>query len=374
MKVQEVYLENKTVRYMLVKDNGFPEITACKYLKYLDKRSLSPNTQKTYCQCLKSFFTYLEEKNLQYFDVSFETLADFVNWLKNPYSTGKVIGIEPMRSKKSAKTINLIITVVTGYYDYLYRSDMLNTNMAEKLMKKVYSGGGKTYKSFLHHVSKGLPSNKNILKAKETKKKLKVLNKEQVEKAYFACNNLRDKFLIRLLFETGLRIGEALSLRIEDFIYDHKKGHKIRLVNRGELPNKAFLKTGEREIFISQELMDMFDEYEYEVLDELDLDNDFVFVKLAGKNKGQPLEYDDVRLFFKRLSKRTNIPIHAHILRHTHATVFYQKTKDIKQVQERLGHSQIQTTMDLYLHPSDEDIRKEWENAKDEFIFKGDKT
>ena len=49
--------------------------------------------------------------------------------------------------------------------------------------------------------------------------------------------------------------------------------------------------------------------------------------------------------------------------------MYYQETKDIKVVQERLGHSQIQTTMNLYLHPSDEDLRKEWEKAQDAFIY-----
>ena len=58
------------------------------------------------------------------------------------------------------------------------------------------------------------------------------------------------------------------------------------------------------------------------------------------------------------------------MLRHTHATIYYQETKDIKQVQERLGHAQIQTTMNLYLHPSDEDIRKDWEKAQ--YAFKID--
>ena len=49
-------------------------------------------------------------------------------------------------------------------------------------------------------------------------------------------------------------------------------------------------------------------------------------------------------------------------------------TKDIKQVQERLGHSQIQTTMNMYLHPSDEDIRANWEIAQPSFkINKGRK-
>ena len=67
-----------------------------------------------------------------------------------------------------------------------------------------------------------------------------------------ATTNIRDTFLIQLLFETGLRIGEVLSLFIEDFIFDHAKGHRIRLVDRGELENGAKLKTGEREIFVSQ--------------------------------------------------------------------------------------------------------------------------
>ena len=41
--------------------------------------------------------------------------------------------------------------------------------------------------------------------------KLKVLSKEEIEIIYNATTNIRDKFLIKLLFETGLRIGEALS-------------------------------------------------------------------------------------------------------------------------------------------------------------------
>ncbi len=178
---------------------------------------------------------------------------------------------------------------------------------------------------------------------------------------------MRDRLLIKLLYETGLRIGEVLSLFIEDFIYDHKNGHRIQLKDRGELSNGAKLKTGERAIHISQELMDVFDDYLYEVIDELEVNTDFVFVKLRGKNLGKPMEYWNVESLFKRLKKKTGINLHPHLFRHTHATIYYQKTKDIKQVQERLGHSQIQTTMNLYLHPSDEEIRENWEKAQTAF-------
>lgn len=47
--------------------------------------------------------------------------------------------------------------------------------------------------------------------------------------------------------------------------------------------------------------------------------------------------------------------------------MYYKQTGDIKQVQERLGHRLIQTTMDLYLHPSSEDIRESWEKVQHAF-------
>ncbi len=367
MKVQEVKLDTYQRRYLLVEDNGLPILPVAKYLKYIDVSGKSFNTQKTYCYSLKLYFEYLKEIDIDYKNVNICILSDFVGWLRNPHQSNKTISIKPTKAKRTEKTVNLTITVVTNFYDYLYRTEEINNDMIDKLMKQVFTGGNTQYKDFLYHVNKDKPTNKNILKIKEPRRKVKVLTKEETQKIYNATTNIRDEFLIKLLFETGLRIGEALSLFIEDIIFDHNKGHRIKLVDRGELPNGASLKTGEREIHISQELIDLFDDYAYDVLDELDIDTNFVFAKLRGKNKGQPLEYQDVSDLFKRLKKKTGIDVHAHLLRHTHATIYYQSTKDIKQVQERLGHSQIQTTMNMYLHPSDADIRENWEIAQPSF-------
>lgn len=115
------------------------------------------------------------------------------------------------------------------------------------------------------------------------------------------------------------------------------------------------LKTGEHGIYVSQALMDLFDDYLYEFLEELDFRSNFVFVILRGENKGKPLTLIAVEALFKRLREKTGIrKLHPHLFRLTHATMYYQETKDIKQVQERLGHSQIQNTMNLYLHLSEE--------------------
>lgn len=373
MKVQEVKLDNNQRRYLLINDNGLPIIPVAKYLKYIDNSEKSFNTQKTYAYSLKLYFEYLKEIDIDYKDVNINILSDFVGWLRNPYENNKVVNLKQIKAKRTEKTVNLTITVVTNFYDYLYRTEEINNDMFDKLMKQIFTGGRRYYKDFLYHVNKDKPSSQNILKIKEPRRKIKVLTKDEIQNVYDATTNIRDAFLIKLLYETGLRIGEALSLFIEDIIFDHNKGHRIKLVNRGELSNGARLKTGEREIHISQELINLFDDYAYEILDELEIDTNFVFVKLKGKNKGQALEYQDVSDLFKRLKKKTGIDVHAHLLRHTHATIYYQTTKDIKQVQERLGHSQIQTTMNMYLHPSDEDIRTSWEIAYPSFkIIKGD--
>jgi integrase len=350
-----------------VDEEGFPVIPVVKYLKYLDTTGKSRNTLKTYCYALKQYFVFLQEKKKDYRKVRLEDLVEFVAWLRNPYESTKVTPLQPAKAKRAEKTINLTITAVTNFYDYLYRNEELQNDMVDKWMKQAFTGGRTRYKDFLYHVNKNKPSNRHILKVKEPRKKLKVLTKEEVQQLIKATANIRDRLLIQLLFETGLRIGEALSLFIEDFIFDHKNGHRIRLVNRGELENGAKLKTGEREIYVSQALMDLLDDYLYEVVDELNLNTNFVFVKLRGKNVGQPMTYSDVEALFKRLRKKTGIHVHPHLLRHTHATMYYKQTKDIKQVQERLGHSQIQTTMNLYLHPSDEEIRENWERAQHAF-------
>lgn len=364
MRVQEVILEDCSKRYMLIDDDAIPILPVLKYIKYLDSTGKSPNTQKTYCYALKQYFTFLKKKNIDYKYIKLEDLVDFVGMLRNPYACIKTTPISETAARKTEGTINLTITVVTNFYNYLYRNEEIDKAIADNIMQEVFNRGHRHYKDFLYHVNRKKSLHKNILKIKRGKRKIKTLTKEEVGELINATNNIRDRLLLQTLFETGLRIGELLSLYLEDFVYDFKNGHKIRLVERGELQNGARLKTGEREIFISQELMDLFDDYLYEIIDEMGYENGFVFIKIRGDNTGKPMDYHDVSALFKRLRKKSNISVHPHLLRHTHATLFYKQTGDIKQVQERLGHRNIQTTIDLYLHPSIEEIQNNWEKAQ----------
>jgi len=366
MKVQEVILDNEKKRYLLLDNSYKPIIPACKYLKYLDNLGRSRNTLKTYAYALKNYFRYLDEKNKNYLEIGIQELAEFVGWLFDYQKIKKVTSINKGEFSRKETTVNLNITVITGLYNYLYRTDA-GSNISENLYSKVY-GTKRKYKDFLYHINKGEPTIKNILKVKEPKKKIKPLTNEEVEKLYNACNNIRDKFLIKLLFQTGIRIGEALSLFIEDFKFDLRNGHKVCLVDRGELINGGKIKGhSARELYISDDLMYVFEDYEYYVLNELNLDSNFVFIKLKGENKGKPMEYQNVNSLFNMLETKTGLNVYPHLLRHTFASLYYQETQDIKSLQEALGHADIQTTINKYVHLFDEFIRNKQQEAQDAF-------
>ena len=370
MKVKKVVFDENKFRYILTEDNGYPILSASKYLKYIDNLGKSVRTQKAYAYGLKSYFEYLYEINIDYKNVNIHILSGFIAWLKNPYRSNKVRTLKNVKSNISNNTINLTITAITNFYEYLYRTEQIENDVVEKLMKKLFiKKSNSRYKDFLHHITQNSEITTNILRQKTTKCKVKTLNSQQVQKIYNAATNTRDKFLIKLLYETGFRIGEALSLNIEDFLFDHEEGHKIQLVDRGNLPNGATLKSGERVIDISQDLMDAYDDYAFEILDELEVDTNFLFVKISGDNKGKPLEYTDVIDIFKRIREKTNIYVYPHMFRHTHATVYYNEVKDAKLVQERLGHLNIQTTIDLYIHKSPKEKRESWKKAEHAFKF-----
>lgn len=369
IRVQEVILDNKQKRYLLINQQGISVKPVQKYLKYLDSIQKSPNTLKTYCYALKHFFAFLSEKDLDYKKVKLEDLIDFISWLRSPYNSTKIAPFQAIPSMRKEKTINLTLSVISNFYDYQYRNGNISNYMTEKMFQERGRNNSSPYKGLLHHVTNRNEESRNILKVKEPKLKIRALNKAEVTKVFNATTNIRDKFLIQLLFETGMRIGEVLSLHIGDISIDHQFSHSIKLVYRGQLENDARLKSGERKILISQELIDLYDDYLYDVIDEIGSKTDHLFIKLSGQNKGKPMEYWNVSSLFKRLQEKTGLHLYPHILRHTHATLFYQRTKDIKQVQDRLGHAQIQTTMDLYLHPTDEEIRKAWLTAQPEFNF-----
>lgn len=352
LKVQRVRLENKSYPLYILLDNEFNVVkNVLKYIKYLDNTGKAPNTIKTYCYHLKLFYEFLDRSKVKLRDINYEQLANFVGWLRKPSDFVNVETIVPKVSEREESTVNSIVNATINYLEFLMRSRGVKELEIFKMSR------GRNFKSFLHHINKGKSYRKNTLRLREKKKINKTLDREEVKELVNASHTYRDKFLILLLYESGMRIGEALSLRIEDIItWDNE----IKIVPRDEVLNESYIKNKkERVVHVTKELMALYTQYlVHEYVDELE--HDYAFINLRGPNMGQPLKYQSVADLVKRLSKRTGIEFTLHSLRHSHATELVNSGWDASYVQKRLGHAHVQTTLQTYVHPTNNIMKKEY--------------
>ncbi|WP_251029092.1 MULTISPECIES: site-specific integrase [unclassified Bacillus (in: firmicutes)] len=100
MRVEEISVNNGKY-YLLLDTYGLPVESVAKYMKYLHNKESSSNTLKTYCTALKFHFTYLKQTGIDYQQVNFENLSNFVAWLRNPYESNKVIPHKTVPAKRS---------------------------------------------------------------------------------------------------------------------------------------------------------------------------------------------------------------------------------------------------------------------------------
>jgi integrase/recombinase XerD len=367
MRVETVITSNNKTRYILLTDDGDPVEPVLQYLKYKDNTGAARNTLRAYCYHLKLFFVFLEQEQMDYRDIGLDEMAAFMCWLQNPYGNRKVSPINPVISSRTARSINIIISAVINFYDYLMRHEDYNLQLSMKLKRQI-PGSHRGFKDFLYHINRNKSYDKKILKLKVPKQRPRTISKEKVSVIMDACCNNRDRFLIQLLWESSMRIGEALALWLEDFEIDARK---IHIRDRGELSNHAEIKTvcSPRSIDISAELMNDYMDYIAEYHTD-DVDTNHVFIKLSGENKYQPMEYPDVVSLFERLKNKAGLDVTPHMLRHTSLTELRKAGWKDEHLMKRAGHAHVQTTMQMYIHPSDEEMREDWEKAENSMKLK----
>ena len=362
MEVVKVKTEDGKERYFVADDGGLPIEPILKFIRFKDNTNFAMNTLRMYCQHLKLYFEYLQQRKLDFQKVTIDDLALFVNWLQNPYKSLKVIPSHQVETARSPRTVNIIVNTVLAFYDYILRHEEYSNNISDRLRKFV-STPSRNFKGFLYGIAyeqKKVTS--SIWKLKVPKSKPKTLSKEEIGTLIRVCNNLRDKFLLTLLYETGMRIGEALSLWIEDFDISDMV---IDLQDRGELENNAEIKTvsSPRRIDISQNLADMFMEYIAEYHTE-EVETNHIFIKLSGSNKYKPMNYTDVDNLFRTLKKVTGIYVTPHMFRHSSLTLLRMAGWQPELLRIRAGHKNIYTTLNTYIHPSDEEITEEFNRTR----------
>lgn len=365
MQVVKVKLEKNKERYYVADDKGKPIEVIFKFIKFKDNTMYARNTLKQYCYHLKLYFEYLEQRKLEFQNVTIDELAHFVNWLQNPYQNTKIIPLQDNNKARCETTINTIVNTILTFYNYVLRHEEYSNNISERLKKIVMIPNNKI-KGFLHGIAyQNNTVVSNVLKLKVAQQRPKTLKKEEIQITLNSCRNLRDRFLICLLYESGMRIGEILSLWLEDIDINDMT---IDIKDRGNLENNAEIKTvsSPRKIDISQNIVDMFMEY-VNVYHTNEVTTNHLFIKISGKNKNKAMDYIDVNNIFRNIQKKTGIYVTPHMYRHTSITTLRLSGWKPEFLRVRAGHKNIYTTMNTYIHPSEEEISKEFNKTKEIF-------
>lgn len=187
---------------------------------------------------------------------------------------------------------------------------------------------------------------------------IEIMNRtEQARLIQFLCSDMDiSKAGIYLCLFTGLRLGEICSLKWDDI--DQEKGllHVNRTVQRIESKEGStktvLLETPPKSVFSKREVP--ISDTMLSLLTKFHQDGNVYVLK-----NNKPMEPRTYQNHFKKYLKRINAPnYNFHILRHTFATNCIDSGMDVKSLSEILGHSNVQITLNRYVHPSMDTKRK----------------
>ena len=366
MHVQRVAMPSRgLVSWTVIGDDDVPVAPVERYLAFLTDVERSPNTVKAYAHDLKDYWTFLALRGLDWREVRLEDLGEYVAWLQLPPSgrEGRVAVLPSVESHVGAATINRKLSALSAFYAHQARHGVDVGDLLTTLQPAGQRGG---WKSFLHHIDPGRPRPRRTIALKVPKKLPRVLTTGEVQAILDACDRLRDRFLVALLYDSGIRIGEALGLRHRDIAAAERQ---VTIVPRRNANGARSKSRESRTVPVSPDLIRLWGDYLHHEYG--DVDSDYVFVNLFAEPRGQALSYPAVYDLVLRLRRRSGVDFDPHWCRHTMATRALRDGVPIEVVSKLLGHSSVTTTSAVYGHLSVADARKALEAAG---WFRGDEV
>ena len=160
---------------------------------------------------------------------------------------------------------------------------------------------------------------------------------------------LRDRALLEVLYATGLRVGELVSLRLADL----SLADELRVLGKGRR---------ERIVLVGAPAQEALARYLDEGRSKLVRGHDSGYAFL--NRRGGPLTDRGVRVILDRCLRRAALGrrISPHVLRHTFATHLLDGGADLRSVQELLGHVNLSTTQ-IYTHVSRDWLKRVYDRA-----------
>ena len=271
------------------------------------QRGYSENTVLNYENDIEEFFAFLEKENI-----------DKIKEID--YSIVRFYLMDLYNKKYSRNTVSRKLSSLRSFFKYLHKEQFVEINPFTL-----------------------------VSSPKKEKRLPKFLYNEDLEKIFdipkeSTSLGQRDKVILELLYDTGIRIGELVNIKLNDINFSKKS---IRILGKG---NK------ERIVLFGAYVDDYLNKYLND--GRLNLlnrkENEYLILNAHGKN----ITTRGVRLIIENIIKKACITTHAtpHTLRHTFATQLLENGADLLTVKELLGHSSLSSTQ-VYTHVTNERLR-----------------
>lgn len=298
-------------------------------------KELAPSTYKRYCRILETrllpYFGHFYINKIRPTDI-----MKFYDLLEKDTQLVRKKGNNGSKTKKplSGKTILEHHRLLRAMLHKAVYWQLIVTNPAERVQPP--KARKPKRRSYDDEQTKILIENLELLPNEDTKYKVAII----------------------LTVFTGVRLGELMGLEWQDV--DFKNGiisinrSSQYLANMGVFTKVPKTESSIREIAIPEFIISLLEEYKlwYEeqksIYGELWTNSDRLFVQADGK----PMHPSTISKWFVKYVGQIGLPvINFHGLRHTNASLLVAQNIDIAVISARLGHAQISTTLDFYVHP-----------------------
>lgn len=209
-----------------------------------------------------------------------------------------------LRKNHKPSTVNRSIISLRKFVHFLLDRGLLNKDISTRL---------KQVKDTTRNLSPVVLDKKDIYKFRRT---------------VHQFGKTRDIALVELLLNTGMRISEAINLKLEDIEISERKG-KVKIWGKGR---------SYREVPLNSDARKYLSEY---LKKRPYSSTDYVFVTSTGKRLTRNSAYKIIQKY----AKLAGLCLHPHMLRHFFAQTLIDKGLNIYDVQQLLGHQRIETTL-----------------------------
>ena len=238
---------------------------------------------------------------------------------------------------KSYVLYNHYLSVINRIFKYAVLMDVLSSNPFDKVIKP---------------------------KSRQTQRKGNFLTKEELKEFLKLAQNTTLSYffpLVHLMSYTGLRQGEALALKWSDIDFENKKitvNKTAARIKEKQTLQTPKTKNSKRVISIDPATLSILKSWKKDQIKiyfkngkHFEGDENFIFTNQRGE---WVHIHNFIRYFNRFIADHKFKPITPHGLRHTHASLLFSAGVEPKNISDRLGHSTVQITLDLYTHITEE--------------------